>query len=106
MKKCFLLMSLVLILFSCIQHGKNTTSIRTKNQIHSIKVYKNISNISNTYLDSLMHYATTLKQLAKNESKFYQAMAAHVKGVYYLNSSSYELAKKQFDKTIKMFIII
>ena len=100
MKKCFLLMSLVLILFSCIQQGKNTTSTRTKNQIHIIKIFKNISNISNTYPDSLKHYATSIELLAKNESKLYQAMASHVKGVYYLNSSSYELAKKQFEKTI------
>jgi signal transduction histidine kinase len=101
MKKIILYFGLLLLVISCHQQGENTTSTRTNNQMNIIKGYKKISYISNTYPDSLIIYAANLERLAKKEPKFYKAMAAHVKGVYYLNSSSYKLAKKQFEKTIQ-----
>jgi signal transduction histidine kinase len=102
MKKFVLLFGISLLLFACHSKQESTANTKTANQIKIIKWYKNISYISNTHPDSITFFADQIEKLAVRESNIYQSMAYTVRGVYYQNSSSYELSKRAFEKSIAL----
>ena len=102
MKKFVLLFGVSLLLFACHSKQEALTNTKTTKQIKIIKWYKNISYISNTHPDSIAFYADQIEKLAVRESNIYQSMAYTVRGVYYQNSSSYELSKRAFEKSIAL----
>lgn len=104
MKKFVLLFDISLLLFACHSKQEAPTNTKTTNQIKIVKWYKNISYISNTYPDSITFYADQIEKLAAHESEIYQSMAYTVRGVHYQNSSSYELSKRAFEKSIALII--
>lgn len=102
MKKVVLLFALSLLLFACNSKHEVPANTKTANQLKITKWYKNISYVSNAQPDSLGYFAEEIEKLANEESEVYQAMAAAVKGVYFQNTSSHELAKKAFEKAIAL----
>ena len=102
MKKFLLLFVVSLLLFACHSKQEAPTNTKTANQIKIIKWYKNISYISNTHPDSIAFFADKIEKLAAQESNIYQSMAHSVRGVYYQNTSSYELSKRAFEKSIAL----
>ncbi|MBK8600337.1 MAG: tetratricopeptide repeat protein [Flavobacterium sp.] len=102
MKKFVLLFGITLLLFACHSKQEAPANNKTANQIKIIKWYKNISYISNTHPDSIAFYADLIEKLAEHESNIYKSMAYTVRGVYYQNSSSYELSKRAFEKSIAL----
>lgn len=102
MKKLVLAGGLILLFLACQSKQAEPLISKTAHQLKIIKWYKNISYISNAQPDSLGYFAQEIEKLVVKESDVYQAMAAVVKGVYFQNSSSHELAKKAFEKAITL----
>jgi signal transduction histidine kinase len=95
----------IIILFlsiSCAQQEKKLVHSLTQTEKEIIKLYNRVGYVSNICPDSLGIYASRAEQLAANESIAFQAMALYYRGVYYQNSSSYQLSNDHFEKSVKL----
>lgn len=103
MRKNSLPFLVFLLICSCQNSERKTFNQKTtpaRKEI--IKRYTSLSYISNTYPDSLGYYANRTERLAANQPPVFQAMASFIRGVYHQNTSSNELARKCFEKTLKL----
>ncbi len=102
MKTVLTILGLLLLLVSCQKEKQIPKQIQHPDQLKIAAWYNNLNTISKNTPDSIAFYANKMEQMARNQSKEYQAMAAFMKGVYHSNTASYQLGNKHFETALQL----
>lgn len=102
MKQFVIILSLLLLVFSCNKEQKTKSEILSKNQKEIINCYNDINIIAEMPSDSILIIVNKTTLLSSNEANEYKAMALALKGIYYAHIASYEISKKQFENGLKL----
>lgn len=101
MKKNLLVVSILIIAFSCKKEPEIKKPTKTQNQKNIEKWFKASVSLSKGTPDSIAFYASKLEKATKTEPNVYKAMAALIKGIEYSNTSSYALSSKYYDSALR-----
>lgn len=102
MRKSLAIVAVLAVLFSCSKEPDIKVQKTSDNQRWIKERYNKINFSPRTNTDSLKYFSELLYKASKNESDDYKAMAVIVEGLYFANSSSYELALKKFEQALQI----
>ncbi|MDI1257264.1 MAG: sensor histidine kinase [Flavobacterium sp.] len=103
MRNALALFCILLLLVSCNKEkSQSKVGNITQNQRQIAKWYLYRYDVANLSVDTITLYADKIEKAAANEPAAYQAMAAMLRGTAYGNSSSYELAFKNYEKGLQL----